>query len=432
MTMDGYKFPGRGIIAGFSIFLFLAIFILLFLFFNTKEDRYNFFLYLYGDTVSPGAKALVKIISKDGEAVPYPEIYINGTRTDSHLIDLRPDLKEISVKVGQFESFFPISYKMIENGRKPEKKFIQFSENELRKAPVAPFAGTKNIFLLPEQFRAVPEFEFTVNLFCLENNDPCQDKEISVNGAAVMMENGYAYFSSVYKMENSIAIAFSDGTAISAEIPYTGKMLRFFKDDRSISIASLTEVNNVHLDCYSKNKWLGTDILKISSDGIELPLLYNQCDTIQASLNSASPGSTFTVTTELTDLQGEVTDTYYAPLAAKIDKFSPSAKEMFTKNYNSSFFRILPVIFSGEVLEKEFNLKQQHKLDTLWWTLMFFAAAGFVLFAFLTVKKISVIEGEDGELISYSLNRQRFILAIAFISYITFFAFLLYLLKNLA
>jgi len=402
------------------------------MFLGTKGDRYNFFLYLYGDEVSLNSKALPIIIARDGAIVPSPEIYINGRKNESSLIDLKPDMREISVKVGDFESVFPLSYKMLENAGTPEKKFIQFSDNEIKKAPVATLMGGKTIFLLPDQFRAVPEFELNMHLFCLENGQPCADNMISINGFEIKMNGGYSRFKSVYTVQNTTFIVFSDGSSVSAEVPYTGKMLQFFKRNGRIFIAALTEMRNVYIDCYRNNKWLGTDIIKISTEGTELPASYLNCDTVQASLNSASPGSTFTVITEVSEILAPVTDPYYAPLAQKINRFEPSIQKIFIKSYNSSFFRVLPVMFSGEKLETEFNIRHQKMLELLWWMIFALSVAGLILFIVVTLRKLKVVEGIDGELVTYSMNRQRAVLFIACILYIMVFVFLLYLLKNLA
>lgn len=375
---------------------------------------------------------LIRVISRDGEIVQQPEIYINGKRAESFLIDFRADLKEISVRVGKFESFFPINNRLIESLKNPEKKFLQFSENEIKKAPTPAIAGAKTVFLLPDQFRAVPEFESEIYLFCLENNAPCKDKTVFINGSEFPMENGYTGFSSVFKMENSISISFSDGSSVSAQLPYIGKMFRFYRGPDTIAIASLTDVNNVHVDCYSKNRWIGTDILKITAEGLRLPPAYKKCETVQASFNSSSPGSTYISISESSSLLGDVTDSYYSSLAHKIDKFSPIAINSFIKSYNSSFFRILPVIFSGQTLETQFNKEKEKKLNTIWWLILIFSSAGLALFIHSTAKNLKSVEGVDGELISYSLMKQKLLLAIVFIFYIIFFASLLYLLKNLA
>ena len=411
----------------------MAVFItLFFIFLEVRTGRYNYFLNLYGDSVALDSKALAVIVARDGVIVPDPELYINGKRAPHTLIDLRPDLKEISAKIGKFEPVFPINYKMIERRGVPEKKFVQLNEFETEKAPVPPSAGTRTLFVLPDQFRAVPEFEIEMHLFCLDGGQPCADTTLFINGEETAMKKGYSVFKTVFGVENSTAIAFHDGSAVTAQTPYIGKMLRFIKNNGQISITGLTDMPDVYIDCYSKNRWLGTDIIKVSSSGTALPDSYLNCDTIQASMNSASPGTTVAVITDIPYLLGPAEDSYYSELGRNIEKFEPAAKEIFAKSYNSSFFRVLPVIFSGEDLEKQFLADRDRTLDVLWWSMFAIAAAGFAFFIFTVMNRFRVIEGIDGELISHSINRQRAMLAVASLFYILFFTFLLYLLRNMA
>jgi hypothetical protein len=58
-----------------------------------------------------------------------------------------------------------------------------------------------------------------------------------------------------------------------------------------------------------------------------------------------------------------VDDPYYSGLVQFLQKFPLQAQESFIRSYNSSFFMPLPLIFSGEVLEKEFNEKKSGELN---------------------------------------------------------------------
>lgn len=432
MSSDGRK-ETSGKLSAMTAAGMMAVFItLFFIFLEVRTERYNYFLNLYGDSVALDSKALAVIVARDGVIVPEPELYINGKKAPHTLIDLRPDLLEISAKIGEFEPVFPVNYKMIENRGAPQRKFIQLNEFETEKAPLPASAGTRTVFLLPDQFRAVPEFEIEMHLFCLDGTQPCADTTLFINGNETQMNKGYSVFKTVFGVDNTTNIAFSDGSAVTAQTPYIGKMLRFIIDNGHISITGLTDMPNVYIDCYSKNRWLGTDIIKVSSSGTALPDSYMNCDTVQASMNSASPGTTVAVITDIPYLLGPVNDSYYLELGRNIEKFGPAVKEIFAKSYNSSFFRVLPVIFSGEDLEKQFVADRDRTLDILWWSMFLLAAAGFAFFIFTVMERFRVIEGIDGELISHSINRQRAMLAVASLFYILFFTFLLYLLRNMA
>ena len=78
-----------------SIVIYLSAFLSVCLFVNAQMNKYDYFIYLYGESTAPGSKALVKVLSRDGELVSNPVVYINGIKQLSSLIDLRPDMKEM-------------------------------------------------------------------------------------------------------------------------------------------------------------------------------------------------------------------------------------------------------------------------------------------------------------------------------------------------
>ena len=55
------------------VFILLSVGVFIFLFVNAQQDRYDYFIYLYGAEVAPGSKALLKVISRDGEFVTNPK-----------------------------------------------------------------------------------------------------------------------------------------------------------------------------------------------------------------------------------------------------------------------------------------------------------------------------------------------------------------------
>ena len=95
-----------------SVVIYLTAFVSVCLFVNTQMVKYDYFIYLYGTSAAPGSKALVKVLSRDGELVSNPVVYVNGIRQLSSLIDLRPDMKEIKVVFGRPKRCFRSNTKM--------------------------------------------------------------------------------------------------------------------------------------------------------------------------------------------------------------------------------------------------------------------------------------------------------------------------------
>lgn len=411
----------------------VALFVLIYLFVNIQQDKYNYFLYLYGDSVKPGATALVKVISRDGEIVPDPNLEINGKKVRTQLIKLTPDIKEIKANVGQFKTVFPFKFSDLD-GSVPQSETIQLSDKDIEKSPKPATDGKHTIFLLPEFFRFVPEMTTKVNLFCVEKATtlPCSESEIIIDGKSVEMRKGYAVFTAVFRTENKVQIAFENGDLIEAKVPYKGKMFDLRVIDGKVKAYSLVEISNVHIDCFSKDKWVGTDILRLTAYGVELPKHYSNCHRIQLSFNSNSPGTTFVSYTKSPELIEKVTDPYYVELAPSIDKFSKVARYNFFKSYNSSFFTTVPLLFSGIRLENQFLEDKNSKLDTIWWIILFVALFGLILFIFTAFRNVREVKGIDDELISHSKGRQYTMLISVALIYVIFISMLLYLLNNLA
>ena len=63
-----------------SVAIYLTAFLSVCLFVNTQMHKYDYFIYLYGDSTAPGSKALVKVLSRDGELVSNPTVYVNGVK----------------------------------------------------------------------------------------------------------------------------------------------------------------------------------------------------------------------------------------------------------------------------------------------------------------------------------------------------------------
>ena len=414
-----------------SIVIYLAAFISVCLFVNTQMHKYDYFIYLYGDSTAPGSKALVKVLSRDGELVSNPVVFVNGVKQLSSLIDLRPDMKEIKVVFGTTETAFPLKYKDIAGYSFKAQKKLRPTGKEAEKAKIVN-AGSRKIFLLPENFRAVSEFETTVGVYCTENGKPCSDTSIFLDGSQHELKNGFMKFSTVFGKDQGVNISFESGDSAYIPIPYPGKMFKFYKTQNSLTLASLSDTRNVHIDCFNDGKWVGTDIVSVSYEGLVLPEPYSRCDTVQASMNSASPGTMFAVISSAKNLQGNIDDPYFSPLAKALPGFSPAAQRFFVTSYNSSFFQPLSMIFSGEKLEKEFNAARSRELSIYRIMLIVSSILGFFLFAYIMLKNIKVIEDEEGEVISHSLAKQRAIAACALAFYVLFIIGLVYFLNNLA
>ena len=414
-----------------SIVIYLTAFVSVCLFVNTQMVKYDYFIYLYGTSTAPGSKALVKVLSRDGELVSNPVVFVNGVRQLSSLIDLRPDMKEIKVVFGTTETAFPLKYKDVADyGFKPQKA-LRPTNQETEKAKIVNI-GPRKIFLLPENFRAVSEFETTVGLYCTENDKPCSDTSIFLDGSQHELNGGFMKFTTVFGKDQGVNISFENGDSAYIPIPYPGKMFKFYKTKDSLTLASLSDTRNVHIDCFNDGKWVGTDIAAIGYTGLVLPEPYSRCDTVQASMNSASPGTMFAVLSSVKTPVGKVDDPYYSALSKAFTHFSPAAQRYFTTSYNASFFQPLSMIFSGEKLERDFNAARSRELSLYRLMLIISAILGFFLFAYIMITNIKVIEDEDGEVISHSLAKQRATAACALAFYVLFIIGLVYFLNNLA
>ena len=414
-----------------SVVIYLTAFVSICLFVNTQMVKYDYFIYLYGTSTAPGSKALVKVLSRDGELVSNPVVFVNGVRQASSLIDLRPDMKEIKVVFGTTEAAFALKYKDVADYRFTLQKALRPTSQEAEKAKVVS-VGQRKILLLPENFRAVSEFETTVGLYCIENDAPCTDASISLDGSQHELKDGFMKFTTVFGKDQGVNVSFENGDSGYIPIPYPGKMFKFYKTKDSLTLASLTDVRNVHIDCINDGKWVGTDIVSVGYEGLVLPQPYARCDTVQASMNSASPGTMFAVLSSVKTPVGKVDDPYYSALSKAFTRFSPAAQRYFTTSYNSSFFQPLSMIFSGEKLEKEFNAARDKELSAYLTMLIISSILGFFLFAYIMLKNIKVIEDEEGEVISNSLAKQRAIAFGALAFYALFILGLLYFLNNLA
>ena len=414
-----------------SVVIYLTAFVSVCLFVNAQMNKYDYFIYLYGESTAPGSKALIKVLSRDGELVSNPVVYINGVKQLSSLIDLRPDMKEIKVVFGTTEAAFPLKYKNVADYHFVPQKKLRPTKMEADNAKIVNI-GNRKIFLLPENFRAVPEFETTVGVYCTENDKPCADTSIFLDGSQQELKNGFMKFTTVFGKDQGVNVSFENGDNGYIPVPYPGKMFKFYKTQNSLTLASLSDTRNVHIDCFNEGKWIGTDIVSVGYEGLVLPEPYSRCDTVQASMNSASPGTMFAVLSSVKNLQGNIDDPYFAPLAKALPEFSPSAQRFFVTAYNSSFFQPLSMIFSGEKLEKEFNAARDKELSAYRIMLIISSILGFALFAYIMFKNIKVVEDEDGEVISNSLAKQRAIAICALAFFALFILGLLYFLNNLA
>ncbi|MBO4441513.1 hypothetical protein J5834_05285 [bacterium] len=422
----------ENIIKFLSVATALAAFVSLFMFVNVQMDKYNYFIYLYGESNQPGAKALVKLISRDGEIVGSPKIFLNGVPQATSLIDLRPDMREIAVEFGGERVSFPLTFRDISAKPVFRAKPLHLTPQELSKPPHPQRVGGRSIFLLPEQFRLVPEFETTLNLYCVEDDKPCQDDVIIINGSEQRLKNGFVQISSVFSKDAGLTVGFHDGLSDFIRVPYHGKMFKIYENKDAVTLASLSDTRNVHIDCYSGGSWAGTDVVSVSFDGLVLPAVYKNCDTVQVSLNSASPGTMFLVKSKANDLLYPVDDPYFKQLAGPLKHFSPAAQASFARAYNSSFFQPLSVVFSGERLEKEFMKRRGEALSLYRTGFISAGLFGLLIFAYSMIRRIRVVEGEDDELISHSLKRQWFMTIAAIAFYLVSLFSIVYLFNHLA
>ena len=410
----------------------LAAFVSLCLFVNAQMEKYNYFFYLYGDSAAAGSKALVKVLSRDGELVFSPEIFVNGVRQPSQLIDLRPDLREIKVVFGKTEVVFPLKFSDITASRFVPQPPLGISLQEAKNVRMPLDFDGRKIYLLPENFRAVSEFETAVGLFCTKNGKPCEDPSLFLNGERQELNNGFMKFSAVFGKDQGVEISFENGESEFVPLPYPGKMFKFTKIGKSLALSSLSSVRTAHVDCFSQGKWVGTDVISVNYEGITLPEVYSKCDTVQASMNSASPGTMFAVYSKSDKIFGKINDPYYSTLAPVLPEFSEKARRFFVTSYNSLIFQPLSKIFSGEKLEQDFIAAKKSELSVYRTILIISSILGMIIFGYSMLKKIKVVVDEEGELISNSLAKQRAMVFGALAFYALFIFALIYLLDHLA
>ena len=246
------------------------------------------------------------------------------------------------------------------------------------------------------------------------------------------MNQGFVKFRTTFQKEQNINISLENGNSAVVPVPFSGKMFKFFKTHGRLGLSSLADVKGVHVDCLNQGKWVGTDVISLGYEGITLPETYSGCDTVQVSLNSASPGTMNAVYSTARTLNGAIDDIYYSKLAKTLPKFDNSAQLFFITSYNCSFFRPLSMIFSGEKLKNDFMEAKKSELLLYETILIASSLLGMILFVYIMIKRIKVVVDDDGEIISRSLNQQRAMIFGAAVFYAAFILSLLYLLNHLA
>jgi len=404
------------------------------LFFDQQQHKFHFYLHLYGRHPAKTHKAVVMIMAKDGAIVQNPHLEINGKKVEGNLIELNASVRTIDTNVDGFKSHFAISWDDIVNRGRFVPKEQGFTPRELgaaQKIKETSFIAGREIFLLPNSFRMVAEFNVPGYIYCLQDGNPCSDTSLNLDGKDYPLKKGVAEV--VFRMPPSTmaVISFPDGDVGAVAYPFKGRM--FFWDDTKelLTLQTLIPVRRVVIDCYKAGEWLFSD--GVSCEGaLTLPTRYELCDRIQASFDSGTPGTSFAVFTENTSENTIVVDPYYNSFIEKLPLFEKKHTQIFSRIYQRAFFLPLAHLYDGRTQEKLFNEKQRGTIKVIWGGIALILIFGILFFNFSVFRKIRVVEGEDGELLTHSFSKQVMALAASTLL-LSLFAFgLLYLLKHMA
>lgn len=373
-------------------------------------------------------------MAKDGAIVQSPELEINGKKHVGNLISINASVRSINTNVGGFESHFDISWDDILNKARFVPTEISFTTQEINAAQrikETSFIAGREIFLLPTSFRMVSEFDIPGYIYCLRNGSPCSDSSLTLDGKEYPVKNGVAEVTFRMPPSGMAVISFPDNSTGAVAYPFRGKMFWWDQTDKILSLQTLIPISRIIIDCYQKESWLFSDA--ISSQGITaLPKRYERCDRIQASFDSGNPGRSFAVFTAKAEGNTVVTDPYYNGLTGNLGLFGKEHIYRFSRIYQRASFLPLIHLYNGRAQEKLFYEEQSETMFLLWSGILFLLTAGIIFFTYSVFRKIRVVEGEDGELLTYSFNKQVLTLA-ASSALLSLFAFgLLYLLKHMA
>jgi len=412
-----------------------AVFGLTVWYMTEQHERLDYYLYLFGTDLGENKRILARVITKDGFLLSRPKFKINSKKREGYVFSFEGRIKNIDLEIGNGEISFPIKWNNLWNNSKKKGHVYNFTEKEINNSfslRNASKIGKREIFLLPESFRIIPEFKTKVYLFCFEESKLCPDGPVSVGRERVELKNGVAEIEMTSPPEGQIKIAFDGVGDIYAAFPFTGKMFNIERRGVKKILYSLIDHREVYLDCYNRGAWQYSELVATSANGGVLPERYDKCDRIQVSFYSYDPGSTFFVYSEEPAGTISISDPYYTRLYENLESLLPNWRGRVLEIYNRSTFYGLTMLYSGVDYEKDYNEVKRKKLNSIWWIFLFVSVAGFVYFLVFMLRRTSVIKDEDGELLTLSLRKQRFVIVITSSIIFLFLFLLLYLFRSIS
>ncbi len=419
-----------------AILAFLAvIFALTSVFLYIHDEKLDYYLYLYGDDIRTTPRLLIRIMSKDGYIVPDAKITADGRPVEGVLLDVSKPVRVLAFTVGGNEYRYELDFgKLFEEGAKrlPDDWLTGKELDNGRETVKRMAAAARRVYLLPDTIRMFGELENRVTIFCFTATGPCDDASITIDDATIPLEGGVGSGTIFLPIRNETDAFFPDGTAATVLFPYTGRMFSLAEEGDRLILRTLVEARNVHIDCWRAGIWQFTDVVTGKPEGGKLPVHYAACDRVQVSFDSRDPNGNFLVRSSETATVADIADPYYQALLADISKYRPELAATLLARYPAIRFHRLNTIYTGTDFEKTFDERKQAKLRVVWWLLLVTAVAGLALFTVFSARRFSVVEGEEGELVTLSRRQQQFMLAALVGGLALFFILLLSVLGNLA
>ncbi len=417
----------------------ILIFILISVYIETQARKSHYFMYILGINPTEN-KGLIQVVSGDGVIAQTAEISVNEQPSPTQFLKLSPFIKTIEINLANEKTIYPVSYEKLMNKRHFKQQKQSFTEKEIDLAArilSLSKIGKKEIFLLPETLRMVPEYDIKFYLFCFEENLPCKESELSFQGNLVPMKKGVAEMRTKLPINNEITIGFdASGEQGKLSFPFIGRMFMINNTLEGLFFSTLTESRGIYLDCYKNESWVFTESSGSLSRGGLLPPIFQNCDRIQASFNPENPGSSYFIFIRENNKPVQIHDPYFSELWNKIDSNLPEWREKFQAIYAQSEFYTLNRIYDGSDYEKERDTKRKSDLNMLWWAIAVTGFLGIASLVFYLLRKVSVhiFSDEDGmeTIISKSRFEQHLTIGVLAVVLSVFYILALYVLRYLS
>ncbi len=404
-------------------------------FFTIHGQRIDYYLDLYGGDLTVHPRIFARVTSSDGIFARDAEMVIDGKKVDGWLLDARQNIHAIKVTVGGVSAEYAIDWaKLYERSRGgfgevfPNEKDIENASNAVKMISV----GGRELFVMPRDFRFYPEFSNQLHVFCFTWEGACSDISVLLSGKEVPLDRGYGMVDLVPPVDGRLQVLFDDGSSGVIIAPFNGKYFFIRETAGSLTVHTVSDARNVHVDCYRSGLWQFTDVIDVTYEGVRLPENYKDCGRIQLSFDSANPGGSMFVLTREAASPAQVHDPYGAALLERMKRFMPERLGIINAAYDASRFITLKSLFSGADYAKQFTLQRKSREKIVWWAMVVVSVFELYLFGLYLWRRIEVIEGEEGELISRSLRQQKLLIAVAVGGVALFFILMLAVMRNLA